>query len=83
MTSFGTDPPLFSFGSICISPCFAHINRNRFNFVQNSKIFLILTDIIIQLDSKTATGSLTERDGDEKSSPRVWLSTVGEIKRLT
>lgn len=44
-------------------------------------MFLFLTDIIIQLDSRTPHGSLTERDGDEKPSPRLWLAAVREINQ--
>lgn len=44
-------------------------------------MFLFLTDIIIQLDSRTPPGSLTERDGDEKPSPRLWLAAVREINQ--
>lgn len=54
-----------------------------FCILPNIKTSLLLTDIIIQLGSRTPTGSLTERDEDENSSPRASRSTVGEIKRMT
>lgn len=63
--------------------CFTLIDVSFFSTLPNIKTSLLLTDVIIQLGSRTPTGSLTERDEDEKSSPWASRSTVGEIKRIT
>lgn len=76
-------PPLHFLLSAFHLFCFTLIDVSVFSILPNIKTSFFLTDIIIQLGSRTPTGSLTERDEDEKSSPRASRSTVGEIKRIT
>lgn len=83
MTSFDLhQPPLRFLLSAFHLFCLTLIDVSVFSTLPNIKTSLLLTDIIIQLGSRTPTGSLTERDEDEKSSPRASRSTVGEIKRI-